>query len=153
MAGFASQFDAVAASAQQTIEALNRAKDLAFTSLVKLDHVIYMQRGYVAVEKGGAGEEALAVGVDHHHCRLGKWYEEGHGKQAFAHLPAYAALEAPHRKVHEGVRGAVAAAGQDWLRDPDTLEAIVDQMRLAEAGSREVIRLIGEMMTQKYPPA
>lgn len=153
VAGFASQFDAVALSAQQTIEALNRAKDLAFTSLVKLDHVIYMQRGYAAVEKGGVGEEAQAIAVDHHNCRLGKWYEEGHGKQTFAQLPAYAALEVPHRKVHEGVRGAVAAFGQDWMHDAAALEAIVTQMRSAEAASGEVIRLIGEMMAQKYPPA
>ena len=151
VAGFASQFDAVALSAQQTIEALNRAKDLAFSSLAKLDHVIYMQRGYVAVEKAGSGEEAQAVAVDHHNCRLGKWYEEGHGKQAFAHLPMYAALEAPHRKVHESVRGAVAASSQDWLHEPALLTAIVEQMRAAEAGSREVIRLISEMMRQKYP--
>jgi methyl-accepting chemotaxis protein len=153
VAGFASQFDAVAASAQQTIAALNRAKDLAFTSLVKLDHVIYMQRGYAAIEKSGAGEEAQAVAVDHHNCRLGKWYEEGHGKQAFASLPAYAVFEAPHRQVHAGVRGAVDASRQDWMHEPAALAAIVEQMRTAEAGSREVIRLIGEMMAQKYPLA
>ncbi|WP_431306276.1 CZB domain-containing protein [Sulfuricystis multivorans] len=112
-----------------------------------------MQRGYVAVERCGEGEEAQAVAVDHHNCRLGKWYEEGHGKQAFAQLPAYAALEAPHRQVHAGVQGAVAAARQDWMHDPAVLAGIVERMREAEAGSREVIRLIGEMIAQKYPPA
>jgi len=149
---FASQFDAVAQSAQQTMAALNQAKDLAFASLTKLDHVIYMQRGYVAVEKGGEGEEAQAVGIDHHSCRLGKWYETGHGRLAFSGLPAYAQLDAPHRRVHEGVRQAVAAAHQDWLHDHAALDEIVAAMRSAEEGSRETIRLIGEMIRQKYPP-
>jgi methyl-accepting chemotaxis protein len=148
---FASQFDAVAQSAQATMAALAQAKDLAFASLVKLDHVIYMQRGYVAVEKGGEGDEAQAVRVDHHNCRLGKWYETGHGKAAFSQLPAYAQLEGPHRKVHEGVHHALAAAHKDWLHDTAALDEIVAAMRTAEEGSREVIRLIGEMMQQKYP--
>nr|BAL57873.1 methyl-accepting chemotaxis protein [uncultured beta proteobacterium] len=148
--GFEAQFDEVAHSAKETIAALTKAKDLAFASLVKLDHVIFMQRGYVAVEKGGEGEEAQAVSVDHHNCRLGKWYYEGHGKAAFAHLPAYRELETPHSQVHRGVHRAIAEARKDWLHHDEILLAIIDGMREAEAGSQNVIRLIGEMMAQKY---
>ena len=148
--GFEAQFDEVAKSAKETIAALTKAKDLAFASLVKLDHVIYMQRGYVAVERNSEGEEAQAVLVDHHNCRLGKWYYEGHGKAAFSHLPAYRELEGPHQQVHSGVRAAVAEAKRDWLHDDSILQAIVAGMRQAESGSQQVIRLIGEMMAQKY---
>jgi len=149
--GFEAQFAEVAKSAAATIAALNRAKDLAFAGLVKLDHVIYMQRGYVAVEKGGEGEEAKAVAVDHFNCRLGKWYYEGYGKAAFSHLSAYRALEAPHQQVHRGVHRAIAHAKVDWLHNDQILETIVSAMREAEAGSSDVIRLIGEMMEQKHP--
>ena len=148
--GFEAQFDEVAASSKETIAALTKAKDLAFASLVKLDHVIYMQRGYVAVEKGGEGEEAQAVAVDHTRCRLGKWYYEGHGKAAFAHLPAYRELEQPHAQVHRGVHTAISYAKEDWLHDEAVLKGIVDGMREAEAGSQQVIALIGRMMEQKY---
>jgi len=150
---FASQFDAVAQSAQQTMAALEQSKDVAFASLTKLDHVIYMQRAYVSLEKGGEGEEAEAVKVDQHNCRLGKWYDSGHGKATFSHLPAYAQLKDPHRKVHESVHRAVAAARLDWLHQPAVLDDIVQAMRRAEDGSRDVIRLIGEMVQQKYPKA
>jgi len=149
--GFEAQFAEVAKSAAATIAALNKAKDLAFASLVKLDHVIYMQRGYVAVEKGGEGEEAKAVAVDHFNCRLGKWYYEGYGKAAFSHLSAYRALEVPHQQVHRGVHRAIALAKEDWLHNDQILETIVSAMREAEAGSSDVIRLIGEMMKEKYP--
>ncbi|MCX7946420.1 MAG: methyl-accepting chemotaxis protein [Hydrogenophilus sp.] len=153
VAGFDRQFDEVAESAKATIRALSKAKDLSFASLVKLDHIIFMQRGYVAVEKEGEGEEAKAVSVDHHNCRLGKWYYEGHGKAAFSHLPAYRELEPPHREVHAGVHAAIAEARRDWLHDEKILEAIIASMRRAEAGSQNVIRLIGEMMNQKYASA
>jgi len=41
-------------------------------------------------------------------CRLGKWYYDGEGKALYARLPGYAALEKPHRAVHEHARRAVA---------------------------------------------
>ncbi len=46
---------------------------------------------------------------DETHCRLGTWYYDGEGRERFAELPGYAALEAPHRAVHVHARGAVAA--------------------------------------------
>ncbi len=148
--GFEHRFEAVAQSAEATISALEQAKDLAFASLLKLDHIIYMQRGYVAAERGGEGEEARAVGSDHTQCRLGKWYYEGYGKEHFSRMPAYRTLEEPHRRVHAGVHAAIEKARKDWLHDAKILDAIIEHMRDAEQASQEVIRLIGEMVKQKY---
>ncbi|WP_235933680.1 methyl-accepting chemotaxis protein [Tepidiphilus baoligensis] len=148
--GFENRFEAVARSAEAMIVAVERAKDLAFTSLVKLDHIIYMQRGYVAAERSGQGEEAQAVGSDHTQCRLGKWYYEGYGKEHFSSTPAYRALEEPHRRVHAGIHAAIEQAKKNWLRDAAILDSIVTNMRTAETASQEVIRLIGEMVQQKY---
>jgi len=148
--GFEHRFEAVAQSAEATISALEQAKDLAFASLVKLDHIIYMQRGYVAAERSGEGEEAKTVQVDHTECRMGKWYYDGYGKAHFSGTPAYRALEEPHRRVHAGVRAAIELARQNWLRDAKILDGIIENMRNAESASQEVIRLIGEMVRQKY---
>lgn len=148
--GFEHRFEAVAQSAEATISALEQAKDLTFASLVKLDHIIYMQRGYVAAERSGEGEEAKTVQVDHMGCRLGKWYYDGYGKAHFSGTPAYRALEEPHRRVHSGVRAAIELARQNWLRDATILDGIIENMRQAESASQEVIRLIGEMVRQKY---
>ncbi|MDX9707195.1 MAG: methyl-accepting chemotaxis protein [Azospira sp.] len=41
-------------------------------------------------------------------CRLGQWYYDGEGKEYFSRMPGYAALEAPHRAVHERARRAVS---------------------------------------------
>ena len=36
---------------------------------------------------------------DHHHCRLGKWYDS-QGQATFGGLSAFRALEAPHAQIH-----------------------------------------------------
>ena len=44
---------------------------------------------------------------DDKHCRLGQWYYDGEGRERFAGLPGYAALEIPHRAVHQHAKRAV----------------------------------------------
>ena len=38
--------------------------------------------------------------MDHHNCRLGKWYYEGEGATFFKDTQSYEALESPHSVVH-----------------------------------------------------
>lgn len=59
-------FDQVANSSQETISLVTQTKDISFASLVKLDHIIYMQNGYIGLENSGKGAEATAVEVNHH---------------------------------------------------------------------------------------
>ncbi|MDX9766541.1 MAG: methyl-accepting chemotaxis protein, partial [Ectothiorhodospiraceae bacterium] len=49
---FRGRFAGIAQSAAETINRLTRARDHSFGSLVKMDHIIYMQNAYMAVEKG-----------------------------------------------------------------------------------------------------
>lgn len=44
---------------------------------------------------------------DEKHCRLGQWYYGGEGRERFAGVAGYAALEGPHRAVHVHARQAV----------------------------------------------
>jgi len=55
---------------------------------------------YLSVNKG---EPAFSF-VDHHNCRLGKWYYDGEGQQFFSCSDHYAALEQPHATVHQGTK-------------------------------------------------
>ncbi|WP_246116189.1 methyl-accepting chemotaxis protein [Denitromonas halophila] len=150
---FANEFAGVAHSAEETITWLSAAREQIFGTLVKLDHVIFMQNGYVAVERGGDNDEARIVAVGPTECRLGHWYYEGSGREMFAHLPAYRSLEQPHKTVHRSVQRAIEASREDWLRDEVAFDRILDEMRAAEHASRDVIRLIGEMVAQKQVAA
>ncbi len=148
--GFSEQFKELAESSEKMLQILQLNSDQLFASLVKLDHILYMQRGYVAVEHEGHGEEAEAVKVDHHNCRLGKWYEQGQGKQSFSHVPAYSELDPWHAQVHQGVHKAVDLTQEDWMHDESALQAIINAMRQAEEGSQKVIELISKLVDQKY---
>ncbi len=44
---------------------------------------------------------------DETECRLGRWYYSDEGQARFGRLPGYAALESPHKKVHEFARQAL----------------------------------------------
>ena len=69
--------------------------------VAKSDHVLWKKRLNEMLL--GSTEIRPDEMADHHHCRLGKWYY-GEGQQKFAGNPDFAAIEAPHAKVHEVAR-------------------------------------------------
>ncbi|MBN8440353.1 MAG: CZB domain-containing protein [Thauera sp.] len=150
VSAFRTEFAAVAESAEATITRLNRASDVSFASLVKMDHIIYMQNAYVSMEAGGTGSEMEAVKVDHTQCRLGKWYREGNGRAVFGMTKAFSELDRPHAAVHSSVHRALATVQERDIEDDTTRAIVVDALSAAEAASGEVMRLIGDMVAEKH---
>jgi len=146
---FYENFDQVVNSSTATIDVMNQTKDRTFATLIKLDHVIYMQNAYVAVEKGGKGEEATAVKVDHFNCRLGEWYYQGEGQNSFSKYPAFAKLEAHHKGVHSNIHKAIELVKNDWMNDDLTLNNLVNCLQSAESESKGVVNKINDLLTQK----
>ena len=116
--------------------------DKIFVSLAKIDHVIYKNNIFALL----FGEENSFNKVDHHNCRLGKWYNEGAGKQEFDQTKAYAKLEKPHSIVHtvanilaeECTGGAICSMGK--------IEKMVQEI---EDASLDVFKYLDEMVEQK----
>ena len=145
-----SGFNSFYASATQTMTNANYVQDLSFASLVKVDHVVYKQRAYVVIDH--ADDESLrAVSVDHDNCRLGKWYNEGEGKQKFGKLPSYGKLLEPHRRVHGCVRGMLDAMEGEWKTKTSMHDKIISAMQGAESASNEVMDLIDNLVREKHP--
>lgn len=114
--------------------------DKVFLSLAKLDHMIWNVNTYLSVNHGKPAFDF----VDHHNCRLGKWYEQGEGKQFFSATEAYRELLDPHRIVHEETRKVFAALerrGETPL-DYQRLQQIFESMARA---SKEVLQKLSEM--------
>ena len=147
---FRARFSEFAQSAETTISRLAYAKDRSFGSLVKVDHMIFKQNGYLAINKGGDAPEAQAVGVDHTRCRLGKWYYEGPGMEQFSQTRAYKALEEPHADVHQCIQKAVELSGRDWEHDEALCGEMVAALESAETASRSVVQRIDEMVAEKH---
>jgi len=137
-------------SAKTTLASAQYAQDLSFASLVKVDHVIYKQRAYALINSHDDQELLKAVGVDHHNCRMGKWYE-GAGRQMFGDFSSYRSLLEPHSRVHLNVHKAVSLLHQGWERDDRVQTQIINAMREAEASSNEVMQLLNRVVVEKHP--
>jgi methyl-accepting chemotaxis protein len=146
---FGSYFDEFATSAQTALDKLSTARDMSFASLVKLDHLIYKQNAYRSLETGADSQEAQAVTLDHHHCRLGKWYESGEGAELFSDTPSYGKLEAPHRTVHESVHHAIDCMRQDWAHDDQARDGLLNAFHRAEEASNKIVDIINSILHEK----
>lgn len=137
-------------SAVTTLTGARYAQDLSFASLVKVDHIIYKQRAYVLISEPENTEVRTAVGVDHHNCRLGKWYA-GPGKEVFGDSPSFRDLLAPHSQVHNCVHEMVAMLDQPWDRDESLQDRIIKAMECSEEASMGVMKYIDQAVADKHP--
>lgn len=94
-----------------------------FMSLAKLDHIIWKVNTYLSAI---TQKEQFSF-VDHHNCRLGKWYYEGEGSEFFKKTSSYSALENPHSIVH------------------NSTHKIFDLMKTESIGSEKFVKVFEEM--------
>lgn len=149
VSSFHHQFSGLSKSAKASIGYISYAKDKSFGLLTKLDHIIYKQNGYIAIENPDECAQHQAITVDNHNCRLGKWYYEGIGYEKFRTTTAYSALDIPHQTVHSTTQLAYAISREDWVNDPQKLDAIIKQMQFSEQASTLVMQQIDEMVEEK----
>jgi methyl-accepting chemotaxis protein len=146
----AGKFEHFADSAMETKMRMGLAHDLSFATLVKMDHIIYKQRAYITLEKGRDSNEAKAVEVDHHNCRLGKWYDTGSGKELFGHLPSYLALNDPHARVHSSVHALMHHIDQGWEEKMALQNDMLAGFEVMENASKEVMTIIERLIAEKH---
>ncbi|HFD79501.1 MAG TPA: chemotaxis protein [Gammaproteobacteria bacterium] len=144
------QFNEFADEARSSQQSLACERDICFGSLVKVDHIIYKQRAYKSFHSGTDNPDATAVRVDHHHCRLGKWYYEGTGREIFGGLDAYRRLEGPHEAVHRAGHRALDSLEQNWEEDEAIRHEILDAYGAMEAASDQVLETIDQMIAEKH---
>jgi len=126
---------------QESFEIIGFTTDRVFMSLAKLDHILWkVNTYYSAVTK----EEQFKF-VDHHNCRLGKWYYEGEGKESFSKTSSYSKLETPHATVHNGTHKVFDLMVQESV-DIDLLVKAFEEM---ETGSNDVFSTLDKILHDK----
>jgi len=124
-----------------SFNAMGFSNDRVFMSLAKLDHILWkVNTYYSAITK----KEQFKF-VDHHNCRLGKWYYEGDGKESFSHTQHYKALEAPHATVHNGTHKVFDLMVEENV---DT-DAMVSAFKEMEEGSQQVFATLDDILHDK----
>ncbi|RMG27580.1 MAG: chemotaxis protein [Gammaproteobacteria bacterium] len=109
----------------------------SFVELAKTDHLIFKFEIYKVLM--GVSDKHLDEFADHTHCRLGKWYYEGEGRDCFSKLPGYEEMEAPHQRVHH--HGIECLAN---FKSGD-MEAAIASLREMETASMEVLDCLERM--------
>lgn len=143
---FEQKFSEFSRSSQQTYDKISYAEKVNFASLVKIDHLLFKQNGYMAMNTGNTSEEALAASVDHNNCRLGKWYYEGEGQQNFRQSSAFKELELPHEKVHNSIHKIIELIGEDWQHNSAITEEIIRSFESAEMYSDQVMNILDRII-------
>jgi methyl-accepting chemotaxis protein len=120
---FNTNMDQNAQMMRETFGSTAHTAERIFMSLAKLDHVIWKVNTYLSAV---TRKEQFAF-VDHHNCRLGKWYYEGEGNTFFKNTASFSSLETPHSIVH------------------NTTHKIFDLMQTETVGSDQFVRAFEEM--------
>lgn len=147
--GFEQQFTQLARSSRISALSVDGVGTVIYHSLIKLDHVIYKQNGYVALHTTPEDSEYQAAQVDHHSCRMGKWYYGEAQNTALAKSAAFTHLEQPHQQVHQSVHMALEKVTSNWETKASLRNEIVEAMRLAEEGSEQVIHWVNQMTEER----
>jgi len=125
----------------QAFSTINFSNDRVFMSLAKLDHILWKVNTYYSAF---TKEEQFSF-VNHHNCRLGKWYYEGDGKENFAHTSHYTELENPHAIVHNGTHKVFDLMQE---KDIDT-NAMIAAFKEMEDGSQKVFTILDKILQDK----
>jgi DNA repair exonuclease SbcCD ATPase subunit len=113
----------------------------SFVELTKVDHLIYKFEVYKVFM--GLSSKTASDFSSHTHCRLGKWYYEGEGKECFSQLPGYQDIETPHKQVHQaGVAALNNLQGSDYQgaimnlgeMEQASMDVLAQLERMAESG-------------------
>ena len=116
---------------------IGKMADSVFVSLAKLDHVVWKVNTYLSVNQ----REPVFQFVNHHNCRLGKWYYEGEGKEFFSSSRHYAGLETPHEKVHASTKDVFALIDNAEL----DYAALMKAIQAMETASVDVFRHLDQI--------
>ncbi|CAM3821037.1 methyl-accepting chemotaxis protein [Arcobacter cloacae] len=130
-------------NANRSVYEVESISNKIFINLAKLDHVIYKNNVYQLIFGGDHNFKA----VDHHNCRLGKWYDTGLGKEQFSFVPSYKGLEKHHHIVHhEANILAKECSGHSVSCSKQLIE---DKIELVEQASEQVFIYLDRILEEK----
>jgi len=140
--GFESTLREFNEDANKTANIAGILENKIYTSLVKIDHLVYKTNAYSVI----LHENLDAKFSTHKECRLGKWHDTGIGKERFSHKKEFALIDVPHMKVHEA-----AHKNMEILRDGGKFQAhevkpIVENFKEMEKASNELFTIMDNLL-------
>lgn len=115
-----------------------------FINLAKTDHVVFKNNLYALL----FGNDHAFKQVDHHNCRLGKWYDNGIGYQEFSDTRSYSSLEGPHSQVH-AIGNEMAKTNEGIDPAEHNWKHITEESHKLEQASQGVFAALDKILEEK----
>jgi len=147
---FDTRFADVASASGRALNQIHYIHDVSFAALAKVDHFIYKQNGYLAINHGLDSDNAKAVEVNEQSCRLGKWLGKDETIAIFGNVSSFRRIADPHRTVHQSMHRAMALLATGWETDYAIQEKLHDAFEHVESGSDGVIAALDSMVGEKH---
>lgn len=142
---FEQTFSELNSFAENSSKAAIQIQNRLFTTLVKVDHIIFKSRAYSTILEA----DKSASFADHKNCRMGKWYL-GLGKERFGETKAFSQMDAPHALVHEEVFKNLAYVKEGSTLSFDNPQHIVNNFTVMEDASKILFIKLDEMLKQYH---
>jgi len=113
-----------------------------FTTLVKVDHILFKSNAYHAV----LSEEEVDF-PDHNHCRMGEWYHR-EGQELFGHTRAFKEMDKPHAVVHDAVFKNLEFVHKHTVIQGENPKIIADNFIEMEHASEELFEKLDQMIVE-----
>ncbi len=140
---FETTFEGFAGTASESAEVAIAIQNKLYPTLVKVDHIVFKSRAYSTVLEGDSSAEF----ADHHHCRMGKWYDAA-GKERFGFTKSYKAMDVPHKTVHDSVFSNLEFVREAATLKGDNPASIVKNFETMENASTKLFVLLDGMVDE-----
>lgn len=140
---FETTFSQLNSLAEDSSNSAIQIQNRLFTTLVKVDHIIFKSNAYSTVLESNK----KAVFADHKNCRMGKWYL-GIGQERFGHTKAFKDMDAPHALVHDSVFKNLEFVKNDATLKFENPKIIVENFTTMENASKELYIKLDNMIVE-----
>lgn len=140
---FETTFEGFAGTASESAKVAIAIQNKLYTTLVKVDHIVFKSKAYSTILESDKSVEFS----DHHHCRMGKWYDAA-GKERFGLTKAYKAMDKPHHTVHEMVFRNLEYVRAESTLKYDNPDKIVKNFTEMEDASLRLFALLDSMVEE-----
>ena len=137
---FESTFSDLNAMAKNSSATAVAIKNKLFTTLIKVDHILFKSDAYSAV----LNIRTDAQFPDHLHCQMGRWYQN-EGKKIFGHTKAFKEMEQPHKTVHDMTFKNMEYVHAQSVIKGENPQHIVDNFDTMEQASQRLFHLLNAM--------
>jgi methyl-accepting chemotaxis protein len=114
-----------------------------FTTLVKVDHILFKSNAYSAV----LNDRRESNFPDHHNCRMGKWYY-GVGEERFGPTKAFKEMDRPHATVHDMTFKNMEFVHNGTVIKFDNPEKITQNFAVMEDASATLFEKLDQMLVE-----